>query len=245
VRAMILAAGLGTRMRPLTEHTPKPLLEVGGMSLLEHHLQGLARAGFRDVVVNCSWLGEQIISFCGDGSQWGLRIRISSELEPLETAGGIVQALPWLAEDDAAFLVLNGDIYCPYPFAQLKQHQPESGGAHLVLVPNPPQHPDGDFRLEKSGRVAISASSGVASVSSESAASDISAQTATFSGMAVYHPAFFADCGKDVGPMRPLLDRAIENGLVTGELWQGYWEDVGTPARLYRLRDTLGSAPIP
>ncbi len=238
MKAMILAAGLGTRMRPLTNRTPKPLLEVGGASLLEHHLRGLAMAGFRDVVVNSSWLGEQIIAFCGDGARWGLRIRISVEPEPLETAGGIVHALPWLADDDAPFLVVNGDIYCPYPFTQLRQHHLKVGGAHLVLVPNPPQHPHGDFQLDASGRVALKPSSCEGSMPKASA-DDVSAPSKTFSGIGVYHPAFFAGYGADAGPMRPLLERAIKMGLVTGELWQGHWEDVGTPERLYQLREQL------
>ena len=239
MKAMILAAGLGTRMRPLTNHTPKPLLEVGGASLLEHHLRGLAAAGFQDIVVNSSWLGDQIIRFCGDGTRWGLHIRISAESEPLETAGGIIQALPWLADDDRPFLVVNGDIYCPYPFVQLRQQYPRSGGAHLVLVPNPPQHPEGDFLLDEHGSVGLQLPEGGASVLPSSPRSVVSAYGVTFSGIGVYHPAFFMGYGSNAGPLRPLLERAIQAGLVTGELWQGAWEDVGTPDRLYQLREQL------
>lgn len=137
MRAMILAAGFGERMRPLTKHTPKPLLEVGGVALIEHHLRRLAAAGFDELVINVSHLGQQIIDFCGDGGAWGVQITFSEEDEPLETAGGIIKALPLLGSEP--FLVVNGDVWTDYPFELVLSHDlPESGGAHLVLVDNPP-----------------------------------------------------------------------------------------------------------
>ncbi|MBT5332578.1 MAG: nucleotidyltransferase family protein, partial [Gammaproteobacteria bacterium] len=147
MKAMILAAGLGRRMLPLTQNTPKPLLEVAGKPLLEHHILNLRAAGITELVINAAYLADQIIAFCGDGSRWGVQIRVSVEAEPLETAGGIIKALPLLG--DSPFLVVNSDIWCPFPFDQLIGRSPLAAGAHLVLVPNPPHHADGDFSLEQ------------------------------------------------------------------------------------------------
>lgn len=219
LKAMILAAGLGTRMLPLTMTTPKPLLPVAGLPLLEHHFLHLQAAGFKNVVVNAAHLREQIVSFCGDGSRWDLSITVSCEEEPLETAGGIVTALPLLG--DAPFLVVNGDIWCPYPFQTLRSVNPPASGAHLVLVPNPSHNHRGDFGLSN-GRVMADGS-----------------PTRTFSGIAVYCPGFFAAQGPGRVPLKPLLDAAVSRGGITGNLYRGPWVDVGTPERLEALNRQL------
>ena len=218
MKAMILAAGKGERMRPLTDHTPKPLLEVGGRPLIEHHILRLADAGFRELIINVSHLGEQIIEFCGDGSRWGLTIQISPEDEPLETAGGIINALPLLG--DQPFLLVNGDVWTDYSFGRLRDLMlARPDGAHLVLVDNPPQHPGGDFRL-RDGYVMELADVEVG---------------LTYSGVGVYSRGFFHGVPDGKSPLRPLLGRAIENNVLTGEHYAGDWEDVGTPERLALL----------
>ena len=214
--------GLGKRMLPLTANTPKPLLQVGGKTLLEHHILNLKAAGFTELVINAAYLADQIIDFCGDGSRWGVQIRVSVETEPLETAGGIVKALPLLGE--GPFLVVNGDIWCPFPFARLIECSPLDAGAHLVLVPNPPHHADGDFSLEQ-GRVH---SKGPASF--------------TFSGVAVYRPDFFSGLTAAKQPLKPLLDAGIVESKVTGEIYTGTWVDVGTPQRLQALDEACRAA---
>ena len=222
MKAMILAAGLGNRMRPLTDHTPKPLLTVAGKPLLQHHIERLSDAGFTDLVINVSHLGQQIIDFCGDGSRWGVRITISPEDEPLETAGGIVNALPLLG--DAPFALVNGDVWTDYPFATLMLHEHLcDDSAHLVLIDNPPQHPMGDFRLT-GGRITelCEGESGL-----------------TYSGIGVYTPGIFAGLSPGKTPLRPLLSRAIEQGFLSGEHYTGAWEDVGTPERLASLNASL------
>ena len=219
---MILAAGLGKRMLPLTANTPKPLLQVGARPLLEHHILNLKAAGFTELVINAAYLADQIVDFCGDGSRWGVQIRVSVEAEPLETAGGIVKALPLLGE--GPFLVVNGDIWCPFPFARLIECSPLDAGAHLVLVPNPPHHADGDFSLEQ-GRVH---SKGPASF--------------TFSGVAVYRPDFFSGLTAAKQPLKPLLDAGIVESKVTGEIYTGTWVDVGTPQRLQALDEACRAA---
>lgn len=248
MRAMLLAAGYGRRMRPLTDTTPKPLLPLAGVTLLARHLENLRAGGFKEIVVNAGWLGEQISTFCGDGSSWDLSIALSIEPEPLETAGGIIQALPLLTEVDAScsppFLVVNADIYCPYPFATLTQCRPLPGGAHLVLVPNPAHHPEGDFILRDSRVVAVddvdhADDSGLTSATSGMSLSQ--PEHFTYSGIGVYHPDFFRGYAAGVRPLRPLLESAIARGLVTGELWAGPWEDVGTPQRLADLDQRLRS----
>ena len=220
MRAMILAAGRGERMLPLTRHTPKPLLQVGGRPLLEHHILNLKAGGFEQLVINAAYLAGQIIEFCGDGSRWGVHIEVSEEEEPLETAGGIVRALPMLG--DGPFAVVNGDIWCDYPFANLARHLPVPGGAHLVLVANPDHNPGGDFTL--SGRDVTPAGPG---------------DTLTFSGVAVYQPDFFSGATTGKAPLKPLLDRAIAAGNVSGERYNGAWVDVGTPQRLQDLDHAL------
>ena len=225
MKAMILAAGEGRRMRPLTLSTPKPLLEVAGRTLLEYHLLNLKSAGFKNIVVNAAYHAEQIVEFCGDGTQWGLSIQVSVEEEPLETAGGIIKALPLLG--DSPFLVLNGDTWLPYPFKTLARVTPPLGGAHLVLVDNPPHNLDGDFSLLH-GKVVSKA-----------------AAAKTFSGLAVYEPSIFASHSTGKQPLKPVLERAILEGAVTGEHWLGDWRDIGTPERLAALEAKLGNQVSP
>lgn len=211
---MILAAGRGERMRPLTDHTPKPLLKAGGRCLIGYHLNALARAGFTDIVVNHAHLGGQIEQMLGDGSGYQVRIAYSPEGDKaLETGGGIFRALPLLG--DGPFLVVNGDVWTDYPFAQLPR-EPQ-GLAHLVLVENPSHHPQGDFALTGSRVVG----SGPARL--------------TFSGIGVYRPELFAGCKPGAFPLAPLLRRAMEAGQVTGEHYRGRWLDIGTPQRLEEL----------
>ena len=222
---MLLAAGRGERMRPLTDLTPKPLLQAGGKSLIVWHIENMARAGIRDLVINHAHLGQQIEAALGDGDQFGVRIRYSAENPVLETAGGIANALPLLG--DAPFAVINSDIYCDYDFAQL----PERAGvlkasgdtAHLVLVNNPPHHPNGDFGLI-SGRVVNNS------------------PAFTFSGIGIYQPSLFANIPHGtMAPLAPLLRAQIAFGKVSGEHYGGRWLDVGTPPRLEKLDNELRS----
>jgi len=222
---MILAAGVGERMRPLTEHTPKPLLQVAGIPLIEHHLRRLALAGIAELVINVSHLGKQIMDYCGDGSAWGVSISYSQEDEPLETAGGIIAALPLL--EDAPFLVVNGDIWIDYPFERLAAYPLRTNEtAHLVLVGNPPQHPAGDFQLDDNDWVRVLPSAAVGW---------------TYTGVGMYTPAFFAGYSAGKIPLRPLLDAAISQGQVGGQRYRGQWQDVGTPERLRELDTRLRS----
>jgi MurNAc alpha-1-phosphate uridylyltransferase len=227
MKAMILAAGRGERMRPLTDTLPKPLLEAGGMSLIERHVRRLAGAGIRDLVINHAWLGERIESALGDGSRFGVRIRYSPEGEALETAGGIARALPLLG--DAPFLVVNGDVHCDYDPARARSIAARLDAmpllAWLVLIPNPDHHPSGDFVLE-AGRVR----DGVAGEA-----------RLTFSGIGIYHPRLF-DGITGRAPLAPLLRRAMGEGRVAGERHDGEWVDVGTPARLAELDARLGGS---
>ncbi len=221
---MILAAGRGERMRPLTDHTPKPLLQVGNRPLLEHHILCLAQAGFDDIVINVSHLGEQIADYCGDGGRWGVRIRISCEETPLETAGGIVQALPMLGE--APFLLLNGDIWLDYPLQRLRGLELAGRRAHLVLVDSPPQHPLGDFCLQADGLLRQRADSETG---------------LTYAGLGIYDGRWFAPLEPGFAALRPMLNEAIAARLLGGEYYRGQWVDVGTPERLQALDESLHS----
>lgn len=210
---MILAAGRGERMRPLTDRIPKPLLEAGGRPLIAHHLAALARAGIREVVVNHAHLGTQIERALGDGAAWGLRIRYSPEEVALETGGGIHRALPLLGPDP--FVVVNGDVWTDFDPARL--HLADADLAHLVLVDNPPHHPAGDFVLDGDR---VRAEGG---------------PRLTFSGIGVYRPTLFAGCVPGRFPLAPLLRTAMAAGRVSGERHAGRWVDVGTPERLAAL----------
>ncbi|WP_262136450.1 N-acetylmuramate alpha-1-phosphate uridylyltransferase MurU [Pseudomonas sp. Marseille-Q5117] len=212
MKAMILAAGKGERMRPLTLTTPKPLVRAAGVPLIEYHLHALAAAGFNEIVINHAWLGQQIEDHLGDGSRFGLSIQYSPEGEPLETGGGIFRALSLLGDD--AFLVVNGDIWTDYDFSVL--HQPINGLAHLVLADNPPHHPKGDFTL----------------IDGKVRDGEPDAQTLTYSGIAVLHPQLFDGCSDGAFKLAPLLRNAMAKGEVTGERLKGHWVDVGTYERL-------------
>lgn len=213
-RAIVLAAGRGERMRPLTLTTPKPLLPVAGVPLIVYHLRALAAAGVVDVAINVSWLKEAFAPALGDGSRLGLRLRYFDEgAQPLDVGGGIRNALDFL--DDGPFAVVNGDVYTDYP---LPVAPPAPGRlGHLVLVPNPPQHPRGDFALE-CGELRHTG-----------------ARRYTYSGLATFDPALFRALAPGRRPLRPTLEAALAFGLLTGEVYAGEWNDVGTPERLAAL----------
>ena len=226
MKALIFAAGLGERMRPLTDTTPKPLLEVGGKRLVEWHLEKLAACGIEDVVINTSWLAEQFPEVLGDGARWGLRIRYSYEgATPLETGGGMLHALPLLG--DEPFLLVNGDVWTDLDFATLPR-EPE-GLAHLVMVDCPPQATQGDFALDADGHVRSDGP-----------------QRLTYAGIGVYRPQLMdgwrehsRDAGADDNPPRfrlaPILRAHMADGRIHGRHHRGRWTDVGTPERLARL----------
>lgn len=226
MKAMILAAGRGERLRPLTDTTPKPLLQVGEHRLIEYHLLALKEAGIEDIVINLSWLGDQIESHLGDGSRYGVRIAYSYETgQALETGGGIYKALPLLKDEsdaDAPFIVTNADVWSDYNYASLPKRL--TGLAHLVMVDNPSQHPDGDFALN-AGLL-----------------SDAGDPRLTFSGIGIYSPALFSDTTETIFPLAPLLRTAMGDGLVSGEHYQGKWFDIGTPERLQSLDASLVGA---
>lgn len=205
-------------MRPLTQETPKPLLQVGGVSLLEHHIRRLAEAGVRELVINIAYLGEKIRAALGDGKRFGVSIHYSEEPEPLETAGALLQALPLLGSEP--FLLINGDVWTDYPFAQLAQ-QSLSARGHLILVPNPPHKTTGDFSLDPTGAVQM-LNDGAG---------------ATFSGISLLSPNLIRDYPNPRRrfPLREVFDWAIRNSALTGELFTGTWCDVGTPERLAEL----------
>ena len=215
MKAMILAAGRGERMRPLTDTTPKPLLKADGKALIEYSIENLVKAGFKDIVINIAYLGGQIRQFCGNGSRWQARIIYSDEGESaLETAGGIAYALPLL--DDKPFLVINSDIICDFPLASLRDKPAHL--AHLVLIDNPPHHPEGDFCLSANGLL-----------------SGQGRHNLTFSGIGVYHPALFDRIPPGPLKLRPVLDQAMLQQQVSGEKHRGLWLDIGTPERLQEV----------
>lgn len=214
---MILAAGRGERLRPLTDSTPKPLVAVAGKPLIAWHLIRLAEAGYEHVVINLSWLGATVRQTLGDGSEYGLSISYSDEGDTaLETGGGIFRALPLLGP--APFLVVNGDIFSDFPLVRARLRQGML--AHLVLVPNPDHNAQGDFSLEKESVV-------------------MHGPRYTFSGIGIYHPELFSGCNGGAFPLAPLLRSAIEQGRVSGELWRGRWHDAGTVERLAELREAV------
>lgn len=224
MKAMILAAGRGERMRPLTDTTPKPLLQIAGKSLLEYHIEALVQAGITELVINHAWLGEKIEHYLGDGSRYGATIHYSRESEALETAGGIKNALPLLG--DQPFIVVNGDIFTDYPFAQLKISAAKLSSAvqaHLVLVNNPQHHPQGDFYCRNE----------LLFDRQQSPKSDELAWT--FSGIACYAPAFFAGMAIAKQALAPMLRFAMAKQQVSGEIYHGDWWDIGTPQRLQEL----------
>ena len=221
--AMILAAGRGERMRPLTDTTPKPLLRVHGKPLIERHVERLAQAGVERIVINLAWLGSMIREYLGAGSRYGVCIAYSEESpHALESAGGIFRALPALGPEP--FVVVNGDVFTDYPFERLMLADADLD-AHVVLVPNPPHHPQGDFGLDR-GFAAVAAP-----------------RRYTYAGIAAYRPRFFSGCADGAFPLKPLLLRAMAARRCTAELYAGVWEDVGTPARFAALNERLGYNP--
>jgi MurNAc alpha-1-phosphate uridylyltransferase len=224
MKAMILAAGHGTRMRPLTDHTPKPLLEVGGKPLIVWHIEKLKQAGYLDIIINIAWLGWKIPEALGDGSRWGVNLHYSDEQQEgaLETAGGIIKALPLLG--DKPFFVVNGDVWCDYsykPFILSKNDL-----AHLILVNNPEHNPDGDFSLDSLDHDRVKTTG---------------SRKYTFSGMGYYHPDLFKGLPIEKTPLAPLLCSAMNEGRVSGEHYSGDWMDIGTPERLKFLSNKLGN----
>ncbi|WP_432208894.1 N-acetylmuramate alpha-1-phosphate uridylyltransferase MurU [Acinetobacter variabilis] len=219
MKAMILAAGLGNRMRPLTLHTPKPLLEVGGKPLIVWHIEKLAAMGVNEIVINTAWLGEKLAQALGDGSQFGIKILWSHEGEGLETAGGIINALPLLG--DEPFILVNGDVWTTMDFAPLLNVELGENLAHLVLVQNPEQHPNGDFTLADGKAYTFD--------------QQISGENLTFSGVSLIHPKMFA--GLEVGkrPLAPLLKAVMLENKIAASKLTGIWVDVGTPERLNAL----------
>jgi N-acetyl-alpha-D-muramate 1-phosphate uridylyltransferase len=220
MKAMVLAAGRGERMRPLSDAIPKCLLEVRGKPLIEWVIEALARSGVGDIVINHAHLGNMIESALGDGRRLGVAIRYSREGEALETAGGIAKALPLLG--NSPFLAVNSDIFCDFDFSALVRRQLGRHLAHLVLVANPPHHPEGDFVLD-GAKVSETGSSRL-----------------TFSGIGLYRPELFASVKPgSKGQIAPLLRAAMAQGLVSGELHRGMWHDVGTPRRLAELNEPV------
>ena len=220
MKAMLLAAGRGERLRPLTDSIPKALVEAGGKPLIAWHLERLARAGIREAVINVSHLGERIVERIGEGARFGLRISYSRERERLETAGGIANALELLGPEP--FLLVNADVYCECDFARLRQVELGARLAHLVLVPNPAHRAKGDFSL-RDGRIGSEA-----------------APRYTYAGIAVMRPALVAPVSPgEKAPLAPLLYEAAARGLIGGELYEGLWQDVGTVERLAELERHL------
>lgn len=219
MKAMILAAGLGNRMRPLTLYTPKPLLEVGGKPLIVWHIEKLKNMGVTEIVINSAWLADKLISSLGDGSQFGVDIRWTREEEGLETAGGIINALPLLGTDP--FILVNGDVWTTMNFEALRDIKLNDDLAHLVLVDNPKQHPDGDFTLLDGRAFAFD--------------QDVKGENLTFSGLSVIHPKLFDGLESGKRPLAPLLKQAMQNQKVSAEKLKGAWVDVGTPERLMEL----------
>lgn len=222
MKAMILAAGFGHRMRPLTLHTPKPLLKVGGKPLIVWHIENLKRAGITDIVINTAWLADQLHQALGNGSAFGVQITWSNEIDGLETAGGVIHALPYLGED--AFILINGDVWTDFEFEHLQNVELGTALAHLMLVNNPPQHPKGDFGL--SGGLALQITESVE-------------QTFTYSGIAVLSPQLFAGLVEGKRPLAPLLKVAMQTQQVSAQMLLGQWVDVGTPQRLADLDQRL------
>lgn len=224
MKGMILAAGLGKRMRPLTDNLPKPLLPLAGKPLIEYHIEAMVRAGIEEIVINHAYLGEQIEAHLGDGSRLGARIAYSPEGEPLNTGGGIFNALPLLGGE--VFLLMNGDVWTDYPLAQLLDRRVEL--AHLVMVDNPAHNSGGDFCLADDGKLNYGGSG----------------RALTFSGVSLISPRLFEDCQANGFPLRDPLVAAMQRGAVSGEYYAGGWVDVGTPERLYALEQEILAGPV-
>ena len=220
MKAMILAAGYGKRMRPLTDHTPKPLLQAGGKGLIEYHIEKLRDAGIDSLVINTGWLGDRLAATLGDGRRFGIPIVYSHEGTPLETAGGIRRALPLLGDDP--FVLVNGDIWTDFDLSRLVADRPDP--VHLVLADNPDHHPGGDFHLTEGGRVR-----------------DNGEPRLTYAGMGRFDPALFAAMPDGEAKLAPLLRAAMGDDAVSSEHHPGQWWDIGTPERLEELDRLLKS----
>ena len=218
MKAMILAAGRGERLRPLTDETPKPLIKAAGKSLIEYHLENLANAGFKEIIINTAWLAEKIHVQLGDGANYGVSIYYSDESEALDTAGGIINALPLLGNEP--FLVVNGDIWCDFNFSELPELNTNIQ-AHLVLVENPEHNQTGDFSLQN----------GLIKNTGDT--------MKTFSGIGIYSAAFFAKQQSGASPLAPLIRNKCEDNLVSGQFYDGLWTDVGTIERLQELEEEI------
>jgi len=216
MKAMILAAGRGQRMMPLTQNTPKPMLKVAGKPLIEHHINNLKAAGIIDIVINLAWQGDKIKAYFADGTQFGVNIKYSQEPEGgLETAGGIIQALPLLGD---SFIVINADIYTDYDVSALMQLHLLKGEAHIVLVENPPHNLDGDFTLQNHSSMS---------------------EKYTFSGISRFQADFFNNLTPGIRPLGPILREKLNEHLISTELYIGQWDDIGTPMRLLALNERL------
>jgi len=218
MKAMILAAGRGERLRPLTDETPKPLIEVAGKALIEYHLSNLAAAGFKEIIINTAWLAEKIHHQLGNGERYGVSIQYSDEETALETAGGIINALPLLGDDP--FLVVNGDIWCDFDFTTLPKLN-DSAQAHLVLVNNPVHNKDGDFALQ------------------DKLIKNTGDSMHTYSGIGIYSSDFFSSQSSGSVPLAPIIRNKCNDGLVSGQFYNGSWTDVGTLERLQELESQL------
>ncbi|WP_440055204.1 N-acetylmuramate alpha-1-phosphate uridylyltransferase MurU [Pseudoalteromonas sp. T1lg65] len=229
MKAMILAAGRGQRMMPLTAELPKPMLQVAGKPLLQYHIERIKQAGIKDIVINLAWQGEAIKSYFGDGSDFGVDIEYSEEpAGGLETAGGIIQALPLLCEQHETFIVINGDIFTDYDLHALTllelASSPENGcQAHIVLVENPLHHPHGDFALTQQTH---------------------NDKKYTFSGISKYHKSFFENCAAGFVKLGPLLKQGLDSKKISTELYLGQWNDIGTPERLDAINRQIGQANV-
>jgi MurNAc alpha-1-phosphate uridylyltransferase len=219
MKAMILAAGLGNRMRPLTLYKPKPLLEVGGKALIVWHIEKSKQIGVTEIIINSAWLADVLIGTLGDGSQFGVKILWTREDQGLETAGGIINALPLLGTEP--FILVNGDVWTTFDFALLLNIQLEQDLAHLVFVTNPVQHPKGDFTLSNGRAYTFE--------------QEQTGEALTYSGVAVIHPKMFDGLEAGKRPLAPLLKQAMLDGKISAEKMQAAWVDVGTPERLSDL----------
>lgn len=218
MKAMILAAGRGERLRPLTDETPKPLIKVVGRSLIEYHLINLANSGFKEIIINTAWLADKIHQQLGDGNRYGVSITYSDEGTALETAGGIINALPLLGKEP--FMVINGDIWCDFDFATLPELH-NNTQAHLVLVNNPEHNPSGDFAIEND---LIRNKGNIMN---------------TYSGIGIFSSEFFAQQKPGATPLAPIIRKKCDKDLVSGQLHEGSWTDVGTLERLQELEKQI------
>lgn len=219
MKAMILAAGRGERLRPLTDHTPKPLIKVQGKSLIEYHIEKLSTAGFKEIIINIAWLGEKIKHQLNDGAHWGVKITYSEEKTALETAGGIIKALPLLCKNNDQFLIVNADIYTHYDFSHLSTLRLKNALAHLVMVTNPSYH-SGDFFYHQ-GKLYTSQQD--------------NRESLTYAGIGIYHKELFAKLKTGKQPLAPLLREGIAKNIIDAEKYSGLWTDVGTQERLNSL----------